>query len=174
MKPIVISGPESSGKSTLTIDLANYFRTRYLAEYARDYVERLKRPYTITDVETIARRQVAQFRKMESLAKSDDIVFFDTFLVITKVWFQEVYKLCPIWLNAAIKKYRPNLVLLCKPDLDWIHDGVRENRENREYLFNCYRDELNYYGFSYHIIDGFGNERLEKSVYKIKQTGLIL
>ena len=117
MKAIVISGPESTGKSTLTLELARYYSTYGIPEYARDYIERLNRLYTINDVETIARRQLAMFKLMQRIKFNTDVIFFDTFLIITKVWFQEVYKLCPIWLHKAIQENKPHLVLLCKPDI---------------------------------------------------------
>ena len=39
IKKVVICGPESTGKSTLTQELASYFNTNYVSEYARDYLQ---------------------------------------------------------------------------------------------------------------------------------------
>lgn len=172
MKAVIISGPESSGKSTLTMELANYYSVEGVPEYARDYVVRLNRPYNCVDVETIARRQVAFYKIMRRQKNMDDLVFFDTFLVVSKVWFQEVFKLCPVWLHNAILENIPDLVLLCKPDITWTDDGVRENPQNRQYLFNCYENEFNYYGINYHLVDGIGSSRLKNAISAINNSGL--
>lgn len=172
MKLVVISGPESSGKTTLTMQLAEYYSVKGVSEYARDYVERLNRPYTLIDVETIAFRQIATYKSLKRSSDDFDIVFFDTFLVITKVWFQEVYKFCPIWLHQAILAYKPDLVLLCKPDLEWIFDGTRENPDRREYLYDCYYNEFKYYGINIKLVEGFGLKRFENSVNILKAFGL--
>jgi nicotinamide riboside kinase len=164
MRAVVISGPESTGKSTLTMELAHHFSVSGVAEYARDYVERLKRPYNVNDVETIARRQVAVYKQMQRHKAIHETVFFDTFLIITKVWFQEVFKFCPVWLHQAIKENIPDLVLLCSPDISWTPDGIRENPERRGYLFDCYRHELGLYGISFKVVDGIGPQRLENAI----------
>lgn len=160
---IVISGAEASGKSTLTKYLSSYFNAIGTGEYARCYVERLDRKYDINDVETIAKRQCAQFLIDNRNLGDSDIVFYDTFLIITKVWFEEVYGQCPIWLHKAIKKYKPNLVLLCYPDLVWESDGVRENGEKRYYLYKKYQSELEYYKIDYKLVSGIGEIREERA-----------
>ncbi len=161
---IVISGPESSGKSTLSKYLTSYFKINKSDEYARNYVERLGRKYEFKDVETIAKRQCASYLIDKRNAEKGDIVIYDTFLIITKVWFEEVYKKCPIWLDKAIRTYKPNLVLLCYPDLDWQADGVRENGDKREILFEKYRQELEYYNIDYKLVRGFGEERRKNAL----------
>ncbi len=169
MISIVISGPESTGKSTLTQQLSKHFNTFGQEEYARIYVERLGRKYNFHDVETIARRQCALFKRQLQISDINQLVFFDTFLIISKVWFQEVYGKCPIWLHLSIQTFKPNLVLLCLPDLQWNYDGVRENESRRNYLFDCYRKEFDYYNIEYKLVDGFGEERLLKAINYVNE-----
>ncbi|MGQ1947974.1 AAA family ATPase [Geofilum sp. OHC36d9] len=167
MVSIVVCGPESTGKSTLTALLAAHYNTLGLPEYARDYVARLKRPYAINDVETIARRQIAQYARCLRRFSDQKIIFFDTFLIITKVWFQEVYGVCPVWLHEAIKTLSPNLVLLCKPDIDWEFDCVRENGDRRDSLFRCYQEELIRYNIPFRYVEGNGSIRLQNAIDQI-------
>src|SRR5690554_4091112 len=134
MKWIVITGAESSGKSTLTAQLSLAFAGIGVPEYARYYVERLNRPYNNQDVETIGKRQLLYYKKIRRVYNSSEVlVFFDTFLIITKIWLQEVFNYCPGWIHLAILENRPDLVLLCEPDLPWQQDAVRENKEKRNY-----------------------------------------
>jgi len=58
---IAVTGPESTGKTTLAKQLAEWSNGQYIAEFAREYVEKLPHPYTFQDVETIARTQIEQY-----------------------------------------------------------------------------------------------------------------
>ena len=162
-KFIVITGPESTGKTTLAAQLAGHFNGEFVPEYARSYVENLNRSYTYKDVEYIARKQIEAFSKYEKVTGKP--VFFDTFLIITKVWFTFVYKKYPAWLPEAISASHVDLFLLCNTDLPWVPDGVRENGgEVREQLFQMYKEELETCGFSYKIVTGEGQERINRAI----------
>lgn len=163
---IAVTGPESTGKTTLALQLADYFEGKYIPEFAREYVEKLPGNYTFEDVETIARSQVEQY--LETTKDSCQFYFFDTWLIITKVWFQWVYGKVPEWLEEKIHECPVDLYLLCQPDLPWEADQVRENGgENRLRLFEQYRNELIHYGFNFVEIGGAGEQRLENAVSAI-------
>lgn len=157
MKRILISGPESSGKTELASWLADRFGGVAVEEYARSYIEGLQRPYTYQDVEHIARHQIASFA-LEFPGR--DWVFFDTWLIITRVWFEVVYKTVPAWLDEAIGLAQFDLVLLCAPDLPWIPDGVRENGgKERMRLFERYKEAFEHFGMEWEVVSGTGRER---------------
>lgn len=156
---IAVTGPESTGKTTLVIELAERFGGLYIPEYARNYVEKLDHHYTFEDVETIARMQVTQYYQ----AQDSDFrfVFFDTWLIITKVWFEWVYNKVPEWLEHEIRNCPIDLFLLCRPDLPWEADPVRENGgENRIKLYNRYKSNLQEYGFNFIEVEGIGEDRV--------------
>jgi NadR type nicotinamide-nucleotide adenylyltransferase len=154
---IVITGAESTGKSTLAEGLAKHFNGKVIPELARGYIENLDRNYTYEDLEVIAKMQI----EAENDAASESLVFFDTWLIITKVWFDFVYGSHPEWLNQAISNSNIDLFLLCDTDIPWIADPVRENGgENREILQNTYKKEMAQYGFRYSLIKGEGEERI--------------
>jgi len=159
---IVLTGPESTGKTYLARYLANYFNCSWKAEFAREYIENLHLPYNYKDIEIIAARQREQFKDL--LKGEYRIAFMDTYLIITKVWFQEIYNTYPEWINKELKKIKSVLFLLCKDDIPWYPDGVREHKENRSYLFKRYQAELEYYNLQYKIIFGENENRINLAV----------
>ena len=164
---IAITGPESSGKTMLAKQLADRFDGLYIPEYAREYVETLHRPYTYEDIEHIAKTQVSQYQETKSASKQ--LFFFDTWLLITKVWFNWVYGKTPDWLEDRIRECPIDLFLLCSPDLPWEADPVRENGgENRVKLFEQYQKELSYYGFNFVLVSGSGDSRLANAVAAVR------
>ena len=107
MFKVGIIGPESTGKSSLGQYLATRYGTTYVPEYARDYVASLHRPYTYEDVCHIARKQIEQIKEVGSGKwEASDIIFFDTELIVTRVWFDYVYGTAPDWLLSAMQQYK--------------------------------------------------------------------
>ena len=163
---IAVTGPESTGKTTLAKQLAETFNGRFIPEFAREYIEKLPHHYTFEDVENIARIQVQQYQLARS--GSEQIIFFDTWLIITKVWFSWVYERIPGWLEAEIRNCPMDLFLLCRPDLPWEADSVRENGgENRIRLYEQYREQLELYGFNFVEIGGTDDARLRNATEAI-------
>lgn len=157
-KIIVITGAESTGKSTLTERLANHFKVPFIPEIARGYVENLGRKYNYSDIENIAKFQIDQFKKLENIEA--EYIFLDTWLIVTKIWFEFVYQKTPGWLINEIQNTRIDLFLVCDIDLPWIADPVRENGgENRIILQNKYIENITMYNFEYKIVGGFKEKR---------------
>jgi nicotinamide riboside kinase len=50
LKRIAVTGPESTGKSLLTEQLARHYNTVWVPEFARSYLEKLGRPYDEDDI----------------------------------------------------------------------------------------------------------------------------
>lgn len=166
VKRVVITGPESTGKSWLSRQLSLKTGGLWLPEYARFYVEFLGRNYSEDDVLKIAKVQIDLENQMA--AATTDYLFIDTGLIITKVWLEHVYGRSPKWLDEAIRTQPRHMYLLCKYDLPWIPDPLRENPDLREFLFDWYKRELDYYGMNYHVIEGIGNKRLENALRALK------
>jgi len=163
LKKVVLIGPESTGKTELAKYLASYFKSLWVPEYARDYIEHLNRPYNSNDVEHIARKQLEL--EQEFIFKTNDWLFYDTYLIITKVWFEVVYRRVPHWIDQKIKESTIDLFLLCNTDIPWIPDPVRENGgAMRNKLFEIYRSELEKYQFPYKIVSGKGEQRRQNTI----------
>jgi len=168
MIKIVLTGPESTGKTILSKQLSDHFNGCYIPEYARNYVMELKRPYHYQDLEHIAQWQIQA--SAEAQNKDCLLVFIDTFLIITKIWFLWKYNKYPTWIDDELNGMANTMFLLCNTDIAWQADGVRENGgENREILFRLYENELINYQLPYHIISGEGNDRLDAAI-KIVST----
>ena len=153
-----IIGPESTGKSTLASYLAHRYGGVLVPEYAREYMEdrACACAYTYEDVVNIAKQQVQQLQSGIYGGITEgyrtNVVFFDTELIITKVWFLHKFGTCPDFLEEALHAYPMDVYLLCYPDMEWIPDPVRENPDIREYLFDWYEREIQALDIPYYII----------------------
>lgn len=165
---IAIIGPESSGKSTLSEALATAIGCRWVKEYARDYVEGLRRPYNYLDVLHIARQQLKELTM--PYAEGEKHIIYDTDLIITKVWLEYKYGSCPEWIKRVMGgpfSIPIDLYLLCYPDLPFVADPVREHPNEREELYAIYLQEVKRTGLPYTIIRGAN--RLEQALQAIRQ-----
>jgi NadR type nicotinamide-nucleotide adenylyltransferase len=170
MKPIrvVITGPECTGKSTLSERLAEYFDTAFVPEYAREYVQRLGRKYNYDDIVHIAETQLEQIKQDYPGKK---IVFYDTWLVITKIWLKVVYGHYPEWIDRELESEYVDLWLLCDTDIPWYADGVRENGgEMRDRLYKIYLNEIRDLKGNYFVVQGTGDQRFLNALKIILKT----
>ncbi len=170
-KKVSIIGAESTGKSTLTQQLAEHFESEYISEYAREYITNLKKKYVYKDLIFIAKKQI---ELEQNYFSEDSFIFLDTDLIITKVWFSEVFKKIPDWIDKEILANKADFYLLCNNDIEWKEDPVRENGgERREYLFNLYEKELIKINANYKIISGTGKKRFnnaKKTIFNLQAT----
>ncbi len=170
LKRIVIIGPESTGKSTLTTGLAGYFDTAFVPEYARLYLEQLDRPYTASDLEAIARGQIS-LEDTTAAACHRDLLFCDTDLQVVKVWSEDKYNHCPAWILQEITTRHYDLYLLTDIDMPWQDDPLREHPEPqmRAYFFHIYRDIVQQSGIPFVLVTGNEQQRLARAVAAIQQ-----
>lgn len=163
----VIIGPESTGKTTLCQELAKTTGGDWIPEYARTYIENLKRKYTYDDVIHIAKKQI---ELEETYNKDVDSLFIDTDLIITKVWLLHVFKDCPAWMDEYLKKSYRKSYLVTYPDLPWEFDPVRENPTLREFFLNWYIEEIKKLGFPFFIIKGNGEQRVKNAISYLESS----
>ncbi|PKP22501.1 MAG: ATPase [Bacteroidetes bacterium HGW-Bacteroidetes-21] len=164
---VAVIGPESTGKTELCKRLSETFRDIWVPEYARTYIEKLKRPYRYGDVLHIASEQCKE--EEVYVRKAKKILFLDTDLIITKIWLSHVWNSCPSWIDDRIRNAQRDLYLLCNDDLPWEFDPVRENPDIRKYLFNCYKKEVEKNNFPYFVVSGIGEARVQCALEKIKE-----
>lgn len=165
MLKFAVTGPESTGKTTLCMQLANKYGTHYVPEIAREFCEKINRTPTLKEILDLIELQKAEEQKL--IHPGLDMLFLDTDYINFKIWIEEVYKQCHLSLDAYIRSNRYDLYLLCNTEVDWENDGVRVNNHNREYLFNKFIEELDYYKLPYIIITGTGENRLNQAIAAI-------
>ncbi len=161
MKRIVLTGPESSGKTTLTRDLAARFRLPYALEYARIYLEKHGPHYDETIVHEIARGHLAY--QQDKVAATAPIAIYDTDLQNFLIWCDVAFGRCESWLSEAAVAECDHVYLICLPDLPWEFDPLREAREGREELYQKHLATVQATGRDYHVISGQGATRLEQA-----------
>lgn len=161
MRKFVILGPESTGKTTLAEQLAEHYTTKFVPEFAREYLKDIGLDYTFEDVLNMAKAQLDLEQRFEA-----DNLFIDTNLYVFKVWIEEKYQTKVDWIEQALKQQTYTHYLLCDIDIPWQGDNLREhpNPKDRERLFNRYHELLVQDGTDFSIISGLGDVRLKKSI----------
>lgn len=166
MKRVAITGPESTGKSSLARELARVFNTVWVPEFARDYLEQLGRPYGESDILKIAEGQL--HAEEQYLLEANQIVFCDTDFLVTWIWSQVKYGRCDSWIEKKLSEHRYDLYLLCNIDLPWEFDPLREHPDKRLMLFDLYHKELTQRGFPFAVVSGEGAARTAMAVDLVK------
>lgn len=155
---IIITGPESSGKTTLCKALSKHFNISFAKEFARSYIDNLDRSYIIGDLLSIAKEQLKSELNSQLL---------DTDLITLKIWSEYKYGSCDKWILDKIEKQKKEkrFYLLCSTDIPWQADKQRENPNDREELFEIYKQEIDELEHNYFIVEG--ENRIENSILKI-------
>jgi len=167
LKRIAITGPESTGKSWLAEQLAKHYQTRWVAEYAREYLAQNGPEYNLEDVLAMAKGQLASEEK--AARQSQRLLFCDTDLLVTKIWSEVVFDACPPWIEQQFETHVYDLYLLCYPDIAWEPDPLRENPDNRDELFQLYKTALQQHDFHFRVVKGLGKQRLENAINFVEE-----
>ncbi len=164
---IVVTGPESTGKSTTTQFLAQNFSLPAVSEMARSYLENLDRDYVEDDLHKMAKLQLETHKEIEQ--SSPSWVVCDTDLLTFVIWWEVKYGACPaVWVDAW-RKHLPKHYLLMNIDLPWEADPLREHPHLREELFERYLEKLENSKVSYTLISGSLDERFQQAQLAVGQ-----
>ena len=165
---VVLTGSESTGKTTLAIRLAAHYGVEYVPEFVREYAERKAGPIGMDDHGPIARGQIAL--EDEYLARSPRLLIQDTDLLSTVVYCDHYFGRCPPWIVDAARARRPDLYLLCEIDLPWVADGIRDRGHMREDLQSLFRAAVQASGAPRVTIEGDDDERFRKAIAGIDRV----
>ena len=157
---IIFSGPECSGKSTLSTWLAKELNGSLCPEYAREYLSKNQGIYSFDEIEIIGRKQ----KKNWGEKNNKPTLIMDTDFLVLKIWSDWKFKNCSKFIEHEWRNQQFDLYFLCKPDIPWEHDKLRESKNERNELYQKYVLELNKKHIAYTILEG----PLERRKQKIK------
>ena len=160
MKVLVLTGPESSGKSWLSGELQAHFGGVLVGEYVRRFIEENPRVTCLADIPTIARGQLQW--EDEARALLPQLLILDTHLLSNILWSRTLFGDCPGWIEQALLARRYDLHLLLSPDnVEWTDDGQRCQPElkERQVFFNDIRAWLEQHGKPVKVLCGNWAER---------------
>lgn len=184
LKKIVILGPESTGKSTLCEQLAAHYKTKWVPEYARAYLQANGKKYFYDDLGKIAKGQTAaeewavihsaslthnhdsEVNSGQFPARAITPLFIDTDLYVIKIWSEFVFNKCENSILTQIAQRTYDLYLLCNTDLPWKADLLREypDLNTREKIYHYYKDAMVNQHIPWVDISGFYEQRLQKAI----------
>jgi nicotinamide riboside kinase len=151
----VVTGTESTGKSTLTAELSAFFGCSFSQEAARLYVEDHRRPLTVDDVEPIA------------MASAEELVLHDTDLWSTVIYADHYYRFRSERLLSNARQLSADLYLLCDIDLPWVAEPFFRDQgkpKERGDLHNRFVDLLDREQLSWRLIRGTGESRTQSAI----------
>lgn len=164
---IVLFGPESSGKTTLSKELANHYNSLWVKEYARDYLQdKWNNESKVCELEDLIPIAVGQMKLENELTKvSENILICDTDLLETKVYSETYYDgFCDQNLEKYAIENTYDLYILTDIDIPWEKDDLRDKPNQREESFEIFKNELIKNNLPFELISGTRIERLKKAI----------
>lgn len=167
---VVLFGPESTGKTTLSRQLARYYNSVWVPEYAREYLQdKWNNERKTCEPEDLLPIAQGQIRLENELAqKTNSVLICDTDLLETKV-YSEVYYVgeCDPILRKFALENTYDLYFLTYIDVPWEADDLRDKPKERERMFKAFQDELIKHNRPYVLLKGNKKERLTEAVKHI-------
>jgi NadR type nicotinamide-nucleotide adenylyltransferase len=167
---IVLFGPESTGKTTLSKQLARHYNTVWTPEFAREYLQKKwnneRKTCEKEDLLPIAIGQMNLENKLGR--KADKLLICDTDLLETKVYSDEFYGgTVDLKLSEAVAKNKYDLYLLTYIDTPWEEDDLRDRPEQRLEMFTAFENTLKKYKKNYILLKGDKETRLKNATEAI-------
>lgn len=167
---VVLFGPESTGKTTLSKQLARHYNTVWTPEFAREYLQKKwNNERKICEVSDLVPIAIGQMRLENRLAKrADKVLICDTDLLETKVYSEEYYGgFVDEKLNKASEENNYDLYLLTYVDTPWEEDDLRDRPGLRLEMFTAFENALKKHHKNYILLKGNKETRLKEATLAI-------
>lgn len=161
---IVLTGPESSGKTTLAQQLAAHLEAPLVPEFARAYLFAWQKPYDMADLRYLQSGQQAWEQFYQTQANK--WLILDTDWTVYRIWLDHFSP----GSNLLLPSTPWSLSFLCSPDIPWEYDPLREHPTERNALFEEYKVLLEGTGWPFQVLTGSPEERLEQAMQTIQQA----
>ncbi|MEJ6623382.1 MAG: ATP-binding protein [Flavobacteriaceae bacterium] len=167
---VVLFGPESTGKTTLSEQLARHYNTVWTPEFAREYLQEKwneeRKTCEPKDLLPIAAGQMALENRLSK--KATDLLICDTDLLETKVYSEAYYiGYCDPVLEKYALENTYDLYFLTYIDVPWEADDLRDKLTAREEMFAYFKNTLDKYHRPYVLLKGDKKTRLATAVAQI-------
>ncbi len=177
MRRVVLTGPESSGKSTLAESLANHFSVLLVPEFARTWIQdklaRTGENCVLDDVPAIARGQEAVEHQAAVASTGSGFLICDTDVLTIRIWSECFFGAVPPELDAMLTERRPrrrrDLYLLTDIDVPWVADGVRDRSGDRCGQMALFRARLAEAGCRAVLVSGDRETRRRRAIDAIER-----
>lgn len=163
---IALFGPESTGKTTLAIQLAEHFKTAWVPEFARDYLqEKWDKTAQICNIDDMLPIAIGQTKlENDRLSIANKYLFCDTNLMVTKVFSEVYYDYCDPLLDKAAREHEYDLFFLTDIDVPWEKDDLRDKPEGRAAIFSVFKQTLIDSNKPFITLSGDKNLRFKKAI----------
>lgn len=152
---VLVSGPESTGKTTISKYIAAHFGGIYISEFAREYLEKHGSEYNEKDLLFFAIETTKQYHN----PRKSELEIHDTSLIDIVVWSLYKYDRCDPKIEEMTKQLDFDLIFLATPEVPWTEDPLRENENNRQDLYDLFVMKLNELDKEYTILHSDKDER---------------
>lgn len=167
LKKVVLVGPESVGKTTLTKRLASHFDTVFVEEYGRTYCEKFGNDCNAFDLVHIAAGQLFLEDEAAKTARHD-LLICDTDALVTQTYAELYLGHCPDFIAELAYSRAYDLTLLLTPDVPFANDSIRLFADRRQWHFDRLKELLENQSRPYVVISGDFEARFEKAVRAIE------
>ncbi|NBL63792.1 DUF4301 family protein [Flavobacterium sp. NST-5] len=171
---IAIYGPESTGKTTLAKQLSSVFQSVWVAEFAREYLQKKwdekQQVCQPEDLIPIALGQIDLENK--ALAMPGDFVFCDTNLLCTKVFSEIYYGFCDAAIDKAAQNHQYDLTFFTDIDVPFEPDDLRDKPNDRPLLREKFLEALQNTNNTFIILSGNQEQRLAQATKALQELKL--
>lgn len=161
---VVVLGTESTGKTTLTVQLSKHFNCGVVLEAAREIIEN-SNTFTVEDLHLVAAEHAKRIDR--SLLGDSPLVIIDTDIHTTKSYSLFTFEKELVVSAGICKSNKANIYLYLNDDVDFLQDGTRLNEAERNLLDLSHRRVLQDHSIAIIEIRGSWEERFLSAVEEI-------